>query len=259
MAAISVYDYVRSESVRVIGVLDLSNGMAVHAKGGARAHYGPVQSIPGIRLTPGDALAIGSWFVKKCGLREVYIADLDALRGRPLQRALVSDLAALGASLWVDAGISSVVAAQAAQSAGASRIVVASETLSSFDALAAVCQAIGGKKVAFSLDIRRGEPYVKATAPHAAEKAETLVARAVSAGAGTIIVLDLSRVGTRRGVDVALLERVRAAVPDVELIVGGGVRGPSDLAALEKVGCNGALVATALYDGRLQPSDLVKP
>jgi len=244
--------------VRVIGVLDLSNGMAVHAKGGARAHYGPVQSIPGARLTPGDALAIASWFVKKCGLREIYIADLDALRGRPLQRALISNIAALGSSLWLDAGISSVVSAQAALSAGASRVIVALETLSSFDALAAVCQAVGGK-TAFSLDIRRGEPFMKATAPHAGDKAEALVARAVAAGAGSIIVLDLSRVGTRRGVDVALLERVRTAVPDVELIVGGGVRGPSDLAALEKAGCDAVLVATALYDGRLQPSDLAKP
>ena len=153
--------------MRVIGVLDLSDGLAVHAKGGARAHYGPVQSIPGVRLTPGDALAIASWFVKKCGLREIYIADLDALRGRPLQRALVSNIAALGPPLWLDAGISSVVAAQAAQSAGASRVIVALETLSSFDALAAVCQAVGGKKVAFSLDIRRGEPFVKTAAPHA--------------------------------------------------------------------------------------------
>lgn len=245
-----------SESVRVIGVLDLSNGLAVHAKSGARAHYGPVQGIPGARVTPGDALAIGSWFVKKCGLREIYIADLDALRGRPLQRALVSDIAALGAAVWVDAGISSVVAAQAAQSAGAARVVVALETLSSFDALAAVCQAIGREKVAFSLDIRRGEPFMKAAAPHGGDKAEALAARAVAAGASSIIVLDLSRVGTRRGVDVALLERVRTAVPDVELIVGGGVRGPSDLAALDKAGCNAALVATALYDGRLQPSDL---
>jgi phosphoribosylformimino-5-aminoimidazole carboxamide ribotide isomerase len=81
----------------------------------------------------------------------------------------------------------------------------------------------------------------------------------VAAGASSIIVLDLSRVGTRRGVDVALLERVRTAVPEVELIVGGGVRGPSDLAALEKAGCDAALVATALYDGRLQPGDLARP
>src|SRR5262249_21374186 len=112
------------------------------------------------------------------------------------------------------------------------------------------------KKVAFSLDIRRGEPFVKASTPHAGEKAESLVARAAASGVSSIIVLDLSRVGTRRGVDVALLDRVRAAVPGVELIVGGRVRGPSALAALEKAGCDAALVATALYDGRLQPSDI---
>ena len=45
--------------------------------------------------------------------------------------------------------------------------------------------------------------------------------------------------------------RVRRAVPDVALLAGGGVRGPEDLQRLADAGCDGALVATALHDGRL--------
>src|SRR5437667_100406 len=83
------------------------------------------------------------------------------------------------------------------------------------------------------------------------EDADTLAARAAAAGAGAIIVLDLARVGMRTGLDLNLLARVKAAVPAVELIAGGGVRGVDDLATLADAGCDAALVATALQDGSL--------
>jgi phosphoribosylformimino-5-aminoimidazole carboxamide ribotide isomerase len=66
-----------------------------------------------------------------------------------------------------------------------------------------------------------------------------------------VIVLDLARVGTGAGVDLALMRRVRAAAPHAALFAGGGVRGPDDLSRLADAGCDGALVATALHDGRL--------
>ena len=47
--------------MRVIGVLDLSRGLAVHAQGGARAHYGPVRALAGKTITPGDPVAIARW------------------------------------------------------------------------------------------------------------------------------------------------------------------------------------------------------
>ena len=71
-----------------------------------------------------------------------------------------------------------------------------------------------------------------------------------------MIVLDLARAGMRRGVDLALLRRVRAAAPGVELAVAGGVRGVSDLATAAAAGCDAALVATALYDGRILAGDI---
>jgi len=71
-----------------------------------------------------------------------------------------------------------------------------------------------------------------------------------------MIVLELARVGTSAGPDVEMIEGLRRAVPTVSLFAGGGVRGPEDLKRLAAAGCDGALVATALHDGRLRSSDV---
>jgi phosphoribosylformimino-5-aminoimidazole carboxamide ribotide isomerase len=65
-------------------------------------------------------------------------------------------------------------------------------------------------------------------------------------------VLDLARVGSGTGVDLELMAEVRRTVPEVTLFAGGGVRSEDDLDRLARVGCDGALVATALLSGALR-------
>ena len=88
------------------------------------------------------------------------------------------------------------------------------------------------------------------------ESAPLIAARAANAGAGVVIVLDLARVGTSAGLDFDLIARIRAAVPDLSLLAGGGVRGHDDLAHLADCGCDGALVATAVHDGRIGAAEI---
>lgn len=240
--------------MRVIGVLDLLAGRAVHARAGQRATYGPVPSVAGLPIDPGDALALARAYTDHLGLTELYVADLDAILGGTSQHMLVGRLAALGAPLWLDAGISSCDQAQRAIALGATQVVVGLETLPSLEALAAICSAVGAERVAFSLDLRDGEPI---RSPGGDPAPHLIAARAAAAGAGAVIVLDLARVGTGCGPDVDLIARVRQTTPDVTLLAGGGVRGLKDLERLANVGCDGALVATALHDGRLGTTDLM--
>ena len=79
----------------------------------------------------------------------------------------------------------------------------------------------------------------------AASDAESLAVRAIEAGAGAVLVLDLGRVGTGGGVDLRLLAMLRRAVGSTELLAGGGVRTRRDLDRMRDVGCDGALVASA--------------
>jgi phosphoribosylformimino-5-aminoimidazole carboxamide ribotide isomerase len=252
--------------VRVIGVLDLLQGRAVHARAGAREKYAPVASADS-SFAPGDALALAHEYIHRFGLTELYVADLDAIltasrqsSAPAFQESLVAGVAALGASLWLDAGTSSVADARRAIALGASPVVIGLETLASFDALQAICADVGRHRVAFSLDLRRGEPVTTSALAGAhkspKEAASRLAARAADAGARHMCVIDLARVGLGEGPDFETIAGVREAVPELTLVAGGGVRALDDLRQLAEAGCDGALVGTALHQGRLKPADI---
>jgi phosphoribosylformimino-5-aminoimidazole carboxamide ribotide isomerase len=223
--------------VRVVGVIDLRGGQAVHARAGQRDRY----------ATLGDAVELARTYVDRHGLRELYVADLDAIVGGPTQGAAITAVAAAGASVWLDAAVSSVDRARHVLGLGATHVVVGLETLPSWNALQEICEGVGGQHTAFSLDLRDGTPLGIARE----EPVNDVSTRAADAGVNAIIVLDFARVGMRTGLDLQLIARVRDAAPNVTLLVGGGVRGADDLARLADAGCDGALVATALQDGSL--------
>ena len=75
------------------------------------------------------------------------------------------------------------------------------------------------------------------------------VARLNRPGLREVIVLDLARVGTGAGPDVAAIAEIHAAFPELELLAGGGVRDAADMRALAGAGAAGALVGTALHRG----------
>jgi phosphoribosylformimino-5-aminoimidazole carboxamide ribotide isomerase len=172
--------------VRIIGVIDLLDGAAVHAVRGLRQQYEPVHSVGG------DALALARGYAGM-GVHELYAADLDAIRGHGANDALASAIAARCEALWLDAGISSVGRARHAIALGAARVIVGLETLSSYSALALICADIGDDRVAFSLDLRL-IARVREAAPHV-----TLVA-----GGGVRGPADLTRLAAA-GCDAALV------------------------------------------------------
>jgi phosphoribosylformimino-5-aminoimidazole carboxamide ribotide isomerase len=242
--------------MRVIGVVDLRGGLAVHARGGMRGQYAPVDMIAGSRIDRGDPLALARAYIVRFGLRELYIADLDAILARPPQDTVIAALAALGTPLWVDGGVSSVDRARRLLALGVHQVIVGLETLPSYAALRAICDGSDGGRVAFSLDLRDGEPVVARSGIPPGDPPDRVAARAVDAGAGTIIVLDLARVGGGVGLDLDMIATIRLAVPHVTLFAGGGIRGPGDLEQLAGAGCDGALVATALHTGLIGAEDI---
>ena len=233
-------------------MIDLKDGQAVHARGGRRELYNPVHQSAGL-VVDGNPLALAQLYIDVFALSEIYLADLDAISSRSLQAATIRSICTLGAAVWVDAGIVQAGETNPVLEAGAQTLVVGLETLASFDVLADIC-AHSGRPVAFSLDLRDGAPMGGlADASYAPEQIARLAA---DAGATSIIVLDVGRVGTGGGPDVEMLRRIHSAVPAVQLFAGGGIRGIDDLRQVAQIGCAGALVATALHEGRLTPADV---
>jgi uncharacterized protein related to proFAR isomerase len=262
-------------AVRVVGVIDLKDGTAVHAVRGERERYRPVQSV--IASEDGNPLALARAFCSELGLDELYVADLDAITGRS-EHAARSDaatrsdpaaasaggaphhtalLAALAreARVMVDAGVTEPAAARALLDLGAERVIVGTETLSGGDALERLLAELPDGAVILSVDLR--ERRVLSPDPQLAGltaiDALRLLPRVREA-----IVLDLARVGSGAGPDVALIAEIHATFPGLELLAGGGVRDAGDLRALDAAGAAGALVATALHGGVIGPRELAE-
>jgi phosphoribosylformimino-5-aminoimidazole carboxamide ribotide isomerase len=248
--------------MQIIPVLDLAGGIAVHAQAGDRTRYAPLESdlVPG---QVGDPVAVLRAFHATLGIHECYLADLDAIQGGAVQRALIRELAefhtGFAGALLVDAGTRLPGGAIEVLSCGASEVVVGLETLHAFADLGAIVSVVGPSRVVFSLDLRLGDPVVN-RAMHdvrgAGPDPVSLAEQAATVGVATILVLDLGRIGTGCGVDLGLLEGLRRRLPDVRLLAGGGVLTRRDLERMRDVGCDGALVASAIHTGRLTAADL---
>ena len=144
-------------------------------------------------------------------------------------------------------------------SCGASQVVVGLETLPAFADLVAIVAAVGPSQVVFSLDLRLGSPILHPAMQDAqgpGPDALHLAEQAAAAGAGTLLALDLGRVGTGCGVDLGLLESLRRRLPDIRLLAGGGILTRRDLERMRDTGCDAALVASAIHNGRLSAADL---
>jgi phosphoribosylformimino-5-aminoimidazole carboxamide ribotide isomerase len=237
--------------MRVVGVIDLKDGTAVHAVRGERERYRPVRSAIG--GDDGDALALARG-LRALGLDELYVADLDAIAGGDGNPALVTAIAR-EASIMVDAGIAEPARARALLDLGAHRVIVGTETLPGPAALDDLLAELPDGAVILSVDLRDGR-VLSPDAQLAGLPALDAMSRLPRVQEA--IVLDLARVGSGAGLDVALIAEIHGAYPNLALLAGGGVRDIDDLRALHAAGGAGALVATALHRGVIGPRELAE-
>ncbi len=233
--------------MRIVPVLDLKSGVVVHARRGQRADYEPVRSplVEGCEPVPvAQALCAAA----RAG--SLYVADLDALAGAPVDVAALAALSSV-AELWVDAGATTPERVDALARAGVARNVVGTESLGS-DALTACPLGEPAPPLVLSVDLRDGRLISPRT--ELAGRGPAAAAPLASAlGVHEVLVIDLSRVGSGSGPPLHAVAELAAALPGLDVYAGGGVRDDDDLRALEAAGAAGALVATALHEGRVTP------
>lgn len=238
--------------MRIIPVIDLQHGLVVRGVGGRRTEYRPIVSKIAATSEPAT---IAHAFAERFGLKEIYIADLDAIAGHAPAHDVFDQLHALGCRLWVDAGIRTVEDARRLSQEAVEMTVVGLETIHAPEDLRTICHKLDGDRIAFSLDMRQGQP-LGCTQIWGADVIQ-IVAHAAAAGVRNIIVLDLARVGVNSGPGTDdLCRQIVTSYPGMRVIAGGGVRDLGDLIRLKQSGVSAALVASAFHDERLTAVDL---
>lgn len=202
-----------------------------------------------------DPVALVERFVE-AGARLLHVVDLDGARSGRTRPELVRRLAAVASPARIQAsgGVRSPRDAERLLEAGAARVVVGTAAFAAPDALERYAAALDGRLVV-AVDVRAGRVVTGGWSQETELTAEEAAERCAAAGVSRLLCTAVERDGTLEGPDLDLLARVlaRSGLP---VLAAGGIRSRADLAAVERLGCEGAIVGRALLEGRLPVSTL---
>lgn len=217
--------------VKVIPVMDVMNGLVVHAVEGKRDMYRPIEdSVVSPSPDPRDVL----WGLHRYGFREVYIADLDAIMGRGDNTWVLDYAIRLGFKVIADIGRGGLEKTDSYSI----RYVIGTEYISYPHEVEKLSKRIVSLDC-HNLNAKFSDRYVEAS----------LVAELLTRiGVTELIVLDLTRVGSMRGPNIQLIGSIREVYRG-KMYVGGGIRGREDVEELKRFDIDGILLATAIHKG----------
>jgi phosphoribosylformimino-5-aminoimidazole carboxamide ribotide isomerase len=183
----------------------------------------------------------------------IHVVDLDGARSGRIRPELVERLVTLARPALVQAsgGIRSLADAERLLSSGAARVAVGTAAVADARALRRFARALGGRLVV-AVDVRGGRVAARGWTHETGLGPEELARRCADAGVERLLCTAIDRDGTLSGPDLRLLRRVVEA-SGLPVLAAGGIRSGEDLAAVERAGCEGAVVGRALLDGSMVP------
>ena len=201
-----------------------------------------------------DPAAAARRFVD-AGASWLHVVDLDGARDPEARQlgAIAGIIAGVGdrANVEVAGGLRDEAAVASVLASGAARAVVGTAALRDPALLTRLVAAHGTGRIAVALDVRDGFAVGHGWAEGApGVPVDQALAALADAGATTFEVTAIDRDGTLEGPDLGLLGRLVEADRG-SIIASAGIASLDDLRAVRALGCAGAIVGKALYDGRL--------
>ncbi|MBP2143234.1 phosphoribosylformimino-5-aminoimidazole carboxamide ribotide isomerase [Methanococcus voltae] len=239
--------------MEIIPVLDVLGENAVHGKSGNRESYYPVESIICKSSNPVDL----SNAYMSYGVKKIYIADLNAIIAKNQSEMTgkflnidseknLEIIKKIECDKIIDFGISTLFDYEYYKSFDFrnTKLIIGTETLVDLELL-------NKKDVILSLDFKNGELLSKGY------NFKELIEKLNQNPDIPVIVLDISSVGTLKGLNYPLIEKVVKSIKNA-VYVGGGVKNISDIDKCKSLGVSGVLIGTSLHNGTLNLKNLIE-
>jgi phosphoribosylformimino-5-aminoimidazole carboxamide ribotide isomerase len=223
--------------MQIIPVIDLKEGLVVHAKQGRREHYAPIQSP---LCQSADLEKVIAAYLRLHRFKTFYIADLNAITGNHDHQALLNHLLTNYTELtfWIDSGYQNAPGFYHQYRNYLPVLGSESYTSANYSDLLTF-----QKKYILSLDFSDTQPL-----------GAKQIFTSTALWPEHIIIMTLHRVGSNQGPDFEKLQQFSG----YNVIAAGGIRGVEDLVQLKQKGVKSALLASALHSGAIGTQDLQK-
>lgn len=220
-----------------------------------------------VRLTQGDydmkmiynenPLEVAKQF-EDIGIKRLHLVDLDGAKKGEIVNIKVLETIAANTGLTIDfgGGIKSEESLQSVFNAGANLATIGSLAVKEPEVFFSWIETYGAGKIMLGADVSQNKIAIGGWLKTTDIDVIDFIKVNYHKGIKNVFCTDISKDGMLQGPSLDLYMSIMKEIPELKIIASGGVSNIKDIIALEKIGCGGAIVGKAIYEGRITISEL---
>jgi phosphoribosylformimino-5-aminoimidazole carboxamide ribotide isomerase len=221
-----------------------------------------------VRLTQGDytqkkvynedPLEVAKAF-EAAGVQRLHLVDLDGAKASKIINYKVLERIASNTNLHIDfgGGLKSDEDLKIAFDSGAKQITGGTIAVKQPEIFERWLETYGSEKIILGADFKDGYIAVHGWQEQSELELFAFLESYVANGVRYTICTDVSKDGLLQGSAIGIYEKIMQRFPELNLIASGGVSSLAEVNKLKEIGCFGAIIGKAIYEGKIQVSDLV--
>jgi phosphoribosylformimino-5-aminoimidazole carboxamide ribotide isomerase len=222
-----------------------------------------------VRLTQGDyeqkkvynenPLEVAKQF-EDAGLQRLHLVDLDGAKAGSVKNWKVLESIAGKTSLVVDfgGGIKKREDVDIVFNSGAALATIGSLAVKNEELFVQWLKEYGADKFLLGADVKDEKIAVAGWLETTDIWIYDFIEKYTAHGVTQLFCTDVSKDGLLQGPSTELYKNIISKFPELHFIASGGVSSLADLDALRNIGCTGAIVGKAFYEGRISLDELVR-
>ena len=220
-----------------------------------------------VRLTEGDydqkkiynekPLEVALQF-EDAGMERLHLVDLDGAKAGSVKNWKVLETIAAKTKLVIDfgGGIKTGKDVEIVLSSGADMATVGSIAVKNEPEFVLLLKQYGAAKFLLGADVKNERIAVAGWLETTNIWIYDFIQKYIEHGVKNIFCTDVSKDGKLEGPSLGLYKTIITQFPEIDFIASGGVSSMQDLEDLKDIGCKGAIVGKAIYEGRIRLEDL---
>jgi len=234
--------------MKIIPAIDIIKGNAVRLQGGDYSKMTTYSEDPVKTALAFEAI----------GLKNLHLVDLDGAKSGQVVNIEVLKQIKSKTNLTIDfgGGVKSTADLEKVLSAGAHQVTVGTLAVKNPMLVKNWIQKHGPDRIILGADVKDQKIAVNGWLEKSNIDLFDFLEDFITEGITNVICTDISKDGFLQGSAVELYESILKRFPTINLIASGGVSSIEELEVLKKMGCNGAIIGKAIYEGVLTLGEL---
>lgn len=215
-----------------------------------------------VRLTQGDynqktiynehPLEVAREF-EDAGFTRLHLVDLDGAKAGQVRNWKVLETLAAKTSMIIDfgGGVKTQKDAQIVLDSGAALVTVGSIAVKAEETFVSWLRHFGAEKFLLGADVKDEKLAVHGWLETTDVWIYDFIRKYLDHGVTQVFCTDVAKDGALQGPSTELYKNILSEFPQLQFIASGGVSNIDDVHQLAEIGCTGAIIGKAIYEGRV--------